>query len=195
MAKFDRMEHISAHFHEAEQVLKAFSTKENFEKIALAIRWMSDALNSGGTLLSCGNGGSMCDAMHFAEELSGRYRGERKALRAIALSDPGFLSCVGNDYGYDSVFARGVEAFGDHQSVLLALSTSGNSSNVIAAIEKAQSMKMKTIALTGKTGGKISGLVDLEIRAPHSEFADRAQEIHIKVIHALIDGIEKNLSL
>ena len=137
----------------------------------------------------------MSDAMHFAEELSGRFRNERKALAAISISDPTHISCVANDYGYEYVFSRYIEALGRQGDVLLGISTSGNSNNVINAVRAANEKEMKTVALTGKTGGIISNIADIEIRAPFSEFADRAQEIHIKVIHALIDGIEKELKV
>lgn len=187
--------HIAQHFQEAEQVLKAFQTHENMEKIAQAIGLMSHAIQQGRKIISCGNGGSMCDAMHFAEELSGRYRNNRKALAAISISDPSHMSCVSNDYGYDFVFSRFVEGLGNPGDVLLGISTSGNSQNVINAVMVAQEKGMKTIVLTGKDGGKLAGITDLEIRAPHSQYADRAQEIHIKVIHAFIDGIERDLGL
>ena len=135
----------------------------------------------------------MCDAMHFAEELSGRYRENRKALPALSISDPSHMSCVANDYGYQYVFSRYLEAVGQTGDVLLAISTSGNSSNIIEAIHVAQSKGIKIVGLTGKTGGGMASLCDVEIRAPHSEYADRAQEIHIKVIHSLIDFIERNI--
>jgi D-sedoheptulose 7-phosphate isomerase len=137
----------------------------------------------------------MCDAMHFAEELSGRFRDNRRALAAISISDPSHLSCVSNDYGYDFVFSRFIEGLGQENDVLLGISTSGNSKNVIRAVEAAKTKGMKTIVLTGKDGGKLAELADIEIRAPHSNFADRAQEIHIKVIHSLILGIEQSLGL
>jgi D-sedoheptulose 7-phosphate isomerase len=135
----------------------------------------------------------MCDAMHFAEELTGRYRNNRPALAAMALSDPSHLSCVSNDYGYDYVFSRSIEAFGRKGDVLLAISTSGNSKNVLLAMEMAKSKGLHVVGLTGKDGGKMASLVDVEIRAPHSQYADRAQEIHIKVIHSLMDYIESAL--
>jgi D-sedoheptulose 7-phosphate isomerase len=186
---------IDKHFLEALNTLKEFYVPENMEKIALAISWMSDSLKNNGKIISCGNGGSMCDAMHFAEELSGRYRNNRKALAAVSISDPSHISCVANDYGYDFVFSRYVEGLGHSQDVLLGISTSGNSKNVILAVQAAKALGMKTIVLTGKDGGKLAEIADLEIRAPHSEYADRAQEIHIKVIHALIDGIERTLEV
>lgn len=186
---------IKKHFEEALAVLSAFNTDENLQKIANAIKMLSESMNNGNKIISCGNGGSMCDAMHFAEELSGRFRNDRKGLAAISISDPSHISCVANDFGYEYIFSRYVDAIGCKGDVLLGISTSGNSENVIKAVESAKSKGIKTIVLTGKTGGKLAALADLEIRAPHSEYADRAQEIHIKVIHALIDGIEKELNL
>ena len=186
---------IKKHFEEALEVLSAFNTDENLQKIAHAIKMLSESIQNGNKIISCGNGGSMCDAMHFAEELSGRFRNDRKGLAAISISDPSHISCVANDFGYEYVFSRYIEALGNTGDVLLGISTSGNSKNVIKAVELAKSKGIRTIVLTGKTGGKLAEMADLEIRAPHSEYADRAQEIHIKVIHALIDGIEKELNL
>ena len=186
---------IKKHFEEALEVLSAFNTDKNLQKIANAIKMLSESMNNGNKIISCGNGGSMCDAMHFAEELSGRFRNDRKGLAAISISDPSHISCVANDFGYEYIFSRYVDAIGCKGDVLLGISTSGNSENVIKAVESAKSKGIKTIVLTGKTGGKLAALADLEIRAPHSEYADRAQEIHIKVIHALIDGIERKLNL
>lgn len=184
---------IKSHFVEAHKVLESFLNDEsNFEKIDKAGSFMSTSLANGGKVISCGNGGSMCDAMHFAEELSGRYRNDRKALAALSISDPSHISCVGNDYGYDFVFSRYVEAVGNKGDVLLAISTSGNSKNVINAINAAKEKGMTVVGLTGKDGGQMASLCDVEIRAPKSEYADRAQEIHIKVIHSLIDYIENH---
>lgn len=185
--------HISAHFEEATAILQAFKNEENYLKIAQAIDIMSTAIINGGKIISCGNGGSMCDAMHFAEELSGRYRNDRPALAAISIADPSHISCVSNDYGYDYVFSRFIEGLGQKGDVLLGISTSGSSKNVINAVNAAKEKGMISIVLTGKDGGLLAGLADLEIRAPFSLYADRAQEIHIKVIHALIDGIEKSV--
>ena len=162
------------------------------QKIAQGIAMMHKALANGHKIMSCGNGGSMCDAMHFAEELSGRYRNNRPALAAVSISDPSHLSCVANDYGYDHVFSRYVEGLGQTGDVLLGISTSGNSKNVMLAVEAAKAKGIHTIVLTGKDGGQLAGLADLEIRAPFSPFADRAQEIHIKVIHSFILGIEQS---
>lgn len=188
------MSRVRQHFEEARSVLDAFlKDTQAMANIEAAGTLMTEAIRLDKKIISCGNGGSMCDAMHFAEELSGRYREDRKAIAAISISDPSHLSCVANDYGYEHVFSRYIEALGREGDVLLAISTSGNSKNVIRAIEAAQSKGMKVIGLTGKAGGAMAGLVDVEIRAPHSQYADRAQEIHIKVIHALIDLVEEGL--
>lgn len=188
------MSSIRKHFEEAQAVLNAFLLDErNFTAIESAGKIMAESIKSGGKILSCGNGGSMCDAMHFAEELTGRYRDNRKAIAAISISDSSHMSCVGNDYGYEHVFSRYIEALGNKGDVLLAISTSGNSKNVINAIQAAKSRGMKVVGLTGKDGGAMSNICDVEIRAPHSPYADRAQEIHIKCIHSLIDYIEQHV--
>jgi D-sedoheptulose 7-phosphate isomerase len=191
----DLKSEIKKQFEEAQLILSQFQNVENFEKIETAIEMMCTALKAGNKIISCGNGGSMCDAMHFAEELSGRFRNNRKGLAAVSISDPSHISCVANDFGYDFVFSRYIEALGQSGDVLLGISTSGSSKNVILAVEEAKKKGMKTLVLTGKDGGKLAGLADLEIRAPYSEFADRAQEIHIKIIHNFILGIELNLGL
>ena len=188
------IEHIQASLAEAHAALTAFrANQQALASVEQAATLLIDTFDHGGQAISYGNGGSMCDAMHFAEELSGRYRLDRPALPAISISDPSHLSCVGNDYGYVFVFSRMIEAIGQKGDVLLAISTSGSSENVINAIEAAKKKGMKVIGLTGKDGGAMADLCDVEIRAPKSEFADRAQEIHIKVIHSLIDFIETNL--
>ena len=191
----DLKSEIKKQFEEAQLILSQFQNTENFEKIDTAIEMMCTALKAGNKIISCGNGGSMCDAMHFAEELSGRFRNNRRGLAAVSISDPSHISCVANDFGYDFVFSRYIEALGQPGDVLLGISTSGSSKNVILAVEEAKKKGLKTIVLTGKDGGKLAGLADLEIRAPYSEFADRAQEIHIKIIHNFILGIELNLGL
>jgi D-sedoheptulose 7-phosphate isomerase len=190
------MEHIFNQFKEAERILLEFNNNpENFQKIEAAGQLLVHAFKNGGKAISCGNGGSMCDAVHFAEELSGRYRNNRAALPAVSISDAGHITCVGNDYGFPFVFSRYVEALGKQGDVLLAISTSGNSENILNAIEAAKKAGMSVIALTGKDGGKMAGLADVEIRAPHAPYADRAQEIHIKVIHSLIGYVEKEMGL
>lgn len=187
------MDDIQHHFDEAKSVLEAFSTQENYQKIAAAGAIMVSSIKSGGKILSCGNGGSMCDAMHFAEELTGRYRDNRPAIGAVAMSDASHMACVSNDFGFEHVFSRYLQGVGRSGDVLLGISTSGNSANVIKAAEVAHEMGIKVIGLTGKSGGLLASLCDVEIRAPHADYADRAQEIHIKVIHSLIDYIESNM--
>lgn len=190
------MEVIKAQLTEARTILDEFLQNEaQLQNIESAAQLMAESLRNRFKLISCGNGGSMCDAMHFAEELSGRFRNNRKPLAAVSISDASHLSCVANDYGYDYVFSRYIEAMGQAGDVLLAISTSGNSPNVLLAAEKAKEMGLKVIALTGKDGGKLTSIADVEIRAPKSNYADRAQEIHIKVIHCLILRIEQLLAL
>jgi D-sedoheptulose 7-phosphate isomerase len=180
---------------EAAEVLNAFlSDEKNLAQIEAAAKLIADSFKQGGKVLSCGNGGSHCDAMHFAEELTGRYRENRPGYPGIAISDPSHISCVSNDFGYESVFSRYVEAVGSSGDVLFGLSTSGNSGNILKAIEAAKAKGMKTIALTGKDGGKMAGLADVEIRVPHFGYADRIQEIHIKIIHIVIQLIEKEMA-
>ncbi|MFN8358235.1 MAG: D-sedoheptulose 7-phosphate isomerase [Spirosomataceae bacterium] len=177
---------------EAQRVLEAFlADPVHVANIEAAAVLMATAIQNGHKIISCGNGGSHCDAMHFAEELSGRYRDERKALPAIAVSDPSHISCVGNDYGFEFIFSRFVEGLGQSGDVLLGISTSGNSGNIIRAVEAAKTKGMKVVLLSGKNGGKLAGQADVEIRVPHFGYADRIQEIHIKVIHILILLIEK----
>lgn len=185
---------IQKELEEAREVLQSFLSEEkNIQKIEAAARLMADGIGSGNKIFSCGNGGSHCDAMHFAEELSGRYRENRPALPAIAISDPSHISCVGNDFGYEHIFSRYLEGLGREGDTLLAISTSGNSASVLRAAETARAQGLKVVALTGKDGGKLGPLADVEIRVPHHGYADRVQEIHIKVIHILIMLIEKQV--
>ena len=177
---------------EAQTVLNTFMADgENIAAIERAARLMADALKRGGMVMSCGNGGSLCDAMHFAEELSGRYRNDRSGLAGLAIADVSHLTCVGNDYGYEFVFSRFIEGLGRPGDVLLGLSTSGNSANVIWAVEAARQQGLSVVLLTGKDGGKLAGRADVEIRVPHFGYADRIQEVHGKVIHVLILLIEQ----
>ncbi len=185
---------IKSELNEAADVLNKFlSYDHNIAQIEAAAKLIADSFKQEGKVLSCGNGGSHCDAMHFAEELTGRYRENRPGYAGIAISDPSHLSCVSNDFGYDHVFSRYVEAVGRKGDVLFGLSTSGNSGNILKAIEAAQAKGMKTIALTGKDGGKMAGCADIEIRVPHFGYADRIQEIHIKIIHIVIQLVEKEM--
>jgi D-sedoheptulose 7-phosphate isomerase len=164
------------------------------ERIAQAGAMLADTFAAGGRAYSCGNGGSMCDAMHFAEELTGRFRDDRRGYAALAISDPGHLSCVGNDYGYERVFARFIEAHGRAGDVLLAITTSGTSRNVVAAAQAAKELGMKVIALTGRAATPITDLADIAIVTPGGKYADRVQELHIKVIHILIELVERRLA-
>ncbi|MFN8888315.1 MAG: D-sedoheptulose 7-phosphate isomerase [Cyclobacteriaceae bacterium] len=186
---------ISAELQQAAEVLQKFiSDPANLQQIEKASNAIAESIRQGGKVISCGNGGSHCDAMHFAEELTGKYREPRKAIPAICISDPSHISCVSNDYGYEFVFSRYLEALGNKGDVLLGISTSGNSPNIIRAAETAREKGMKVIILSGKDGGKLAPLADIELRVPHFGYADRIQEVHIKIIHILMLLIEKQLA-
>lgn len=188
----DNLTDILGELKEAQKVLENFiSSEQNIKNIEAAAILMANALKEGKKIISCGNGGSHCDAMHFAEELSGRYRENRRSLAAIAISDPSHISCVGNDYGFDFIFSRFIEGLGNEGDVLLGLSTSGNSKNILNAVQAAREKGMKVVIFSGKDGGKLKGTADVEIIVPHFGYADRIQEIHIKVIHILMLLIEK----
>lgn len=184
---------IENSFAEMEKVLKDFSTPENFKKIEDVAQLMIEAIKNGNKIISAGNGGSMCDAMHFAEELTGRYKNDRPSIAAISISDPSHITCVGNDYGFDFIFSRFLESVGQKGDVFLGISTSGNSKNIMLGLEAAKQKGIKTILLTGKDGGKMKSMADVEIIVPHFGYADRIQEIHIKIIHTFIELIEKGL--
>lgn len=185
---------IAGELKQAAEVLQNFlSNPENVKKIESAAKAIAKSVKQGGKVISCGNGGSHCDAMHFAEELTGRYRDNRKAIPALCVSDPSHISCVSNDYGYEFVFSRYIEALGNKGDVLLGISTSGNSPNIIKAAEAARQKGMTVIILSGKDGGKLAPLADIELRVPHFGYADRIQEVHIKIIHILILLIEKEV--
>jgi D-sedoheptulose 7-phosphate isomerase len=160
------------------------------EQAALLI---ADCFQRGNKLIIAGNGGSLCDAAHFAEELTGVFREKRPALPAIALTDSGHLTCVGNDLGFDAVFARGVEAYGKEGDVFVGLTTSGKSPNIINAFEAARHKKLKTIAFLGKGGGLLKGVADLELLINGFSTSDRIQEAHMAAIHILIEMVEKKL--
>lgn len=165
---------------------------QHIETTNNVITGMVEAYQQGAKVLACGNGGSTCDAMHFCEELTGQYRDYRKALPAIALCDPAHITCVANDFGFNKIFSRGVEAYGQAGDWLIALSTSGNSENMIEAVTVANQIKMKTFALLGKEGGKLKGVCDHEIIV-EANTSDRIQEIHMMVLHIIIEGIERGL--
>jgi D-sedoheptulose 7-phosphate isomerase len=172
------------------QWLQQFEAREGL--IAATGDKLAECLQRGGRILSCGNGGSMCDAMHFAQELAGHFRARRRALAAQAISDASLLTCAANDEGFDSVFARGVEAWGRTGDALLALSTSGNSRNVVEAVRAAQAIGMTTVGLLGRDGGQLRELCDVAIVVPGTT-SDRIQEVHIKIVHLLIEQIERRL--
>jgi D-sedoheptulose 7-phosphate isomerase len=187
------MNFIQASLTEAHQTISKFIEDEkNVALIEEAIQLFANAFRHNGRAFSCGNGGSMCDAMHFAEELTGRYRKDRAPLPATTVADPSHITCVANDFGYEHIFSRYVEAWGQSGDVLLAISTSGNSPNIIKAVEVAKTKGMKVVGLLGKDGGKLKDMVDVPIIAP-ANIADRIQEIHIKCIHIFIEGIERQL--
>jgi D-sedoheptulose 7-phosphate isomerase len=185
--------HIDASFREAATCLADFMADEaQFSRVAAFADALAATFERGGKALSCGNGGSMSDAMHFAEEWSGRYRAERPPLPAIAFSDPGHMSCVANDYGYDQVFARQVRALGASGDLLLLLSTSGNSPNLLRAAEVAREKGVTVVGLLGKGGGALLALCDIGIVVPGAT-SDRIQELHIKIIHTVIEAVERTL--
>ncbi|MGN0916195.1 MAG: D-sedoheptulose 7-phosphate isomerase [Succinivibrio sp.] len=186
---------VLADLREQEKVLHNFiekaDTKDLIEK---SIRIMSDSIASGGIVFSAGNGGSMCDAMHFAEELTGRYRNNRPSYAAQAICDPSHITCVGNDYGFDYIFSRYLEGMSHEGDVFLGISTSGNSKNIIEACKVCKEKGVKTVLLLGKDGGKLRDMGDVSIIVPHDGYADRIQEVHTMIIHIMIRGIEELLS-
>jgi D-sedoheptulose 7-phosphate isomerase len=192
MSQINYQELVKQQLTEAQQVLNTFTeTDSQIELVVNAAQLMADAIKAGKKIISCGNGGSHADAMHFAEELSGKFRSPRRSMPAIAISDPTHITCVGNDYGFNYIFSRFIEGLGNEGDVLLGISTSGNSANIIEAVAAAEAKGMHIVLLTGKDGGKLAGKGTVEIRVPHFGYADRVQEIHIKVIHNLILLIEQ----
>ena len=188
-------ETVRAALDEAAAALDALRADEaTLARIEQAGEMLASTFAAGGRVFSCGNGGSMCDAMHFAEELTGRFRDDRPGYAAIAISDPGHLTCVGNDYGYEQVFARYLAAHARAGDVLLAITTSGTSRNVVAAAMKARELGARVIALTGRGGTPITEQADIAIVTPAGKYADRVQELHIKVIHILIELVERRLA-
>lgn len=186
-------EALGISYQQAAKMLAAFcDNNENFKKTAELAQHFATAFRAGNKLLTCGNGGSACDSMHFAEELTGRYRKNRKPLPALALADPSHITCVANDFGYDEVFARGVTAFGKSGDWLIVLSTSGNSKNVIRAVEEAKVLGVRTLGLLGKGGGQLKGQCDYEFIIEEST-SDRIQELHMTILHILVEGVERVL--
>ena len=170
-----------------ENFIKEDEERRETEKVA---KELADVFTKGNKVLICGNGGSNCDALHFTEEFTGRFRGDRKALPAIAISDSSHITCVGNDYGFDYIFSRGVEAYVKVGDMFFGISTSGNSPNVIKAVEAAKKLGMKTCVLLGKDGGKLKGMCDYEFIIP-GKTSDRIQEIHMMILHIIIEGVER----
>ncbi len=170
-----------------EDFIKKEEKEQMTEKVATAL---ARIFENNKKVLICGNGGSNCDSLHFAEEFTGRFRGNRRALPAISISDSSHITCVGNDFGFDEIFARGVEAYGQKGDLFIGLSTSGNSANIIKAVEKAKKLEMTTCVLLGKDGGKLKGLCDYEFIIP-GETSDRIQEIHMMILHIIIEGVER----
>ena len=187
------IENIRNSFQNAAETIAQFAADQNIidtsEQVCIII---AECFRKGNKLLIFGNGGSSTDAMHFAEELTGKFRKDRQPLPAISLTDPSHITCVANDYGFEEVFARGVEALGKTGDIAIGISTSGNSENVIRALDKAKELGMVTIALLGMDGGKIKGICDYEIIVPGST-TDRIQELHITVLHVIIETIERIL--
>jgi D-sedoheptulose 7-phosphate isomerase len=183
---------IEGNFKEAAEVLDEFvSDPANILAIESAASLLVDAVQKGHKIISCGNGGSMTDAMHFTEELTGKFRDRRRPIPAISISDPSHLTCVANDFGFESVFSRFIEGLGQPGDVLVAISTSGNSMNVIKAIEAAREKGMMVLGLTGHNGGLMAGMVDQEIRVRGRKHSDRIQEVHVKILHILVLLIEE----
>lgn len=185
---------VLAALNDARDALDALiSNEKTIEAVVAAAGLMANAVEGDGKVMSCGNGGSLCDAMHFAEEMTGRYRSNRRPYAALAISDASHMACVGNDYGYEEVFSRYVEAHGRKGDVLLAITTSGTSRNIVKAAEVARRKGVKVVALTGRDETPITELADVSIVTPAGRWADRVQELHIKCIHILIELIERRL--
>lgn len=185
----------AASFFEAQRVIEAFlSDRPSLRRVDEVAALVVDCYTRDGKILICGNGGSLCDALHFAEELTGRFRKDRRPLGAMALGEAGHLTCVANDFGFEHVFSRGVEALGRGGDVLVVLSTSGNSVNIVRAVEAAKARGLKAVALLGKDGGKLRGMCDIEIIVPGAT-ADRIQELHMLILHTVVELVERGLGL
>ncbi|KMN37173.1 phosphoheptose isomerase [Chromobacterium sp. LK1] len=187
------IQHIEASLGEAQTALaNLLANPEALASIDAAAQTLIASLAAGGRIFSCGNGGSMCDAMHFAEELTGRYRKNRRGMAAVAISDPSHMTCVANDYGYEFVFSRYLESHARAGDVLIGISTSGNSQTIVNAAQVAREMGVKVVILTGRAGTRLEPLADVYVNTPGGQFADRVQELHIKVLHILIELVERH---
>ena len=178
-----------------DELTRFLADPQTLPAIGQGVEILAEALQSGHKVMSCGNGGSLCDATHFAEELTGRFRQSRRPLPAMSVNDPAYFTCVGNDHSFDVIFQRWVEAFGRPGDVLVAISTSVTSSNVLKAVEAARGLGMRVIALTSVKGKPLADAADVAIKAPDAPHSDRIQEIHIKVIHIMIEALEKKMGL
>ncbi len=185
-------EFIKEAMEDAYRGIESFCTEDNYTKIAKTANLIAGCFTARGKVLICGNGGSNCDAVHFAEEFTGRFRKERNPLPVISLSDASHITCVANDYGFEEVFSRAVQAYGSEGDILIAISTSGNSENVIRAVRKAKELRMTTIGMLGNDGGKMSGLCDLQFEVKATS-TDRIQEVHMLVLHIIIEMTERML--
>lgn len=179
-------------FRDAEQALRSFAENDNVHKMDEIAKMIANCFAGNRKVLICGNGGSNCDACHFAEEFTGRFRKNRAPLPVIAISDSSHITCVANDYGFSEIFARGVAAYGGKGDILIAISTSGKSENVIKAVQQAQKKNMKTIGLLGKDGGKMKNICD-HVLIVDAQTTDRIQEVHMTILHILIEMTERLL--
>jgi len=184
--------YIRQGFNDAADAIKRFNTEENLERIEKMAKAIVDCFQKGNKVLICGNGGSNCDALHFAEEFTGRFRKDRPALPVIPISESSHITCVGNDYGFEEIFARGVEAYGKKEDIVIGISTSGNSENVIRALKKGKEIGLVTMALLGRDGGKLKDTTDLELIV-QAETTDRIQEVHMLALHIVIEMVERML--
>jgi D-sedoheptulose 7-phosphate isomerase len=189
MEKTMNVDKVKNSWAQSRAAFEAFSTEENFNTLAAAAQALADAFGKGGKAIIAGNGGSACDAMHFAEEFTGRFRRDRRALPVISCTDPAHITCVGNDYGFDDIFSRTVEAFAVPGDIFIAISTSGNSPNIIKAVAAAKAKGAKVVTLLGKGGGKLKGAGDYEFIVD-AKLSDKVQEVHMAVLHILIEAVE-----
>lgn len=187
---------IEKSLNEARQVMEGYlADPDTVANLSKASEIIAESIRNGGKVITCGNGGSCCDAAHFAEELTGRYRLDRRPLPAICINDPSHITCTANDFGFEDIFVRSVEALGKPSDVLLAFSTSGNSENVVRAAQAARKAGMKVIGMTRKAPSRLSDLSDVLVSVEHDGYADRIQEMHIMSVHIMIENLEHLLGL